>query len=76
MRWSRVRSPPGSPFFSSGSATLWPFRAVIDATHDASGKKYHFPYEGHLWIFNAAGKVVKYQHVTHTAQHQRMAKGE
>jgi hypothetical protein len=31
------------------------------------------PYEGHLWVFNGAGKVVKFQHVTDTAQHWRMA---
>jgi ketosteroid isomerase-like protein len=61
-------------FFEDGNKVF--ALIAIDATHNASGKKYHFPYEGHLWLFNAAGKVVKYQHVTDTAQHQRMAKGE
>ena len=40
------------------------------------GKRYSFPNNGHLWQFNAAGKVVKYDHVTDTAQMIRMAKGE
>ena len=42
----------------------------------AQGKSYSFPNNGHLWQFNAAGKVVKYDHVTDTAQMIRMAKGE
>ncbi len=42
----------------------------------ARGKNYSFPNNGHLWQFNAAGKVVKYDHVTDTAQMIRMAKGE
>lgn len=42
----------------------------------AGGKQYSFPNNGHLWQFNAAGKVVKYDHVTDTAQMIRMAKGE
>jgi ketosteroid isomerase-like protein len=42
----------------------------------ARGKDYSFPNNGHLWQFNAAGKVVKYDHVTDTAQMIRMAKGE
>jgi ketosteroid isomerase-like protein len=40
------------------------------------GKGYSFPNNGHLWQFNMAGKVVKYDHVTDTAQMIRMAKGE
>jgi ketosteroid isomerase-like protein len=40
------------------------------------GKSYSFPHNGHLWQFNAAGKVVKYDHVTDTAQMVRLAKGE
>jgi ketosteroid isomerase-like protein len=43
---------------------------------EARGKSYAFPNNGHLWQFNAAGKVVKYDHVTDTAQMIRMAKGE
>jgi ketosteroid isomerase-like protein len=42
----------------------------------AGGKQYSFPNNGHLWQFNAAGKVVKYDHVTDTARMIRMAKGE
>ena len=43
---------------------------------NAGGRHYSFPNNGHLWQFNAAGKVVKYDHVTDTAQMIRMAKGE
>ena len=42
----------------------------------AHGKSYSFPNNGHLWQFNTAGKVVRYDHVTDTAQMMRMAKGE
>jgi uncharacterized protein len=42
----------------------------------ARGKSYSFPNNGHLWQFNAAGKVVKYDHVTDTAQMIRMANGK
>jgi hypothetical protein len=31
-------------------------------------------HNGHLWQFNAAGKVVKYDHITDTAQ--MISKGE
>jgi ketosteroid isomerase-like protein len=41
----------------------------------AHGKTYSFPNNGHLWQFNPAGKVVKYDHVTDTAQMTRMAMG-
>jgi len=41
----------------------------------AWGKSDSFSNNGHLWQFNAAGKVVKYDHVTVTAQMIRMAKG-
>jgi hypothetical protein len=47
---------------------------VFDAS--VQGKNYSFPNNGHLWQFDAAGKVVKYDHVTDTAQMIRMAKGE
>jgi ketosteroid isomerase-like protein len=47
---------------------------ALEAT--ARGKRYSFPNNGHLWQFNATGKVVKYDHVTDTAQMSRMAKGE
>ena len=42
----------------------------------ARGKGYSFPNNGHLWQFNAAGRVVKCDHVTDTAQMIRMANGE
>jgi uncharacterized protein len=40
------------------------------------GRNYSFPNNGHLWQFNATGKVVKFDHVTDTAQMTRMGKGE
>lgn len=45
------------------------FEASVD------GKLYSFPNNGHLWQFDAAGKVVRYDHVTDTAQMIRLAKG-
>ena len=42
----------------------------------ARGKTYSFPNNGHLWQFSATGKVVKYDHVTDTAQMIRMARGD
>jgi ketosteroid isomerase-like protein len=42
----------------------------------SQGKHYSFPNNGHLWQFNADGKVVRYDHVTDTAQMIRMARGE
>lgn len=50
--------------------------ALIAFEDTARGKRYSFPNNGHLWQFNAAGKVVEYNHVTDTAQMIRMAKGE
>jgi uncharacterized protein len=47
---------------------------AFEATNQ--GKRYSFPNNGHLWQFNAAGKVVKYDHVTDTAQMVRLATGE
>lgn len=49
---------------------------LINFEATVHGKSYSFPNHGHLWQFNAAGKVVKYDHVTDTAQMIRMAKGE
>lgn len=43
---------------------------------NSKGKSYSIPNEGHLWQFNSAGKVVKYDHVTDTAVHWRMANGQ
>ena len=61
-------------FFEEGKRVMTLVRLEID--HKPSGKHYSLPYEGHLWFFDAAGKVVKYQHITDTALHQRVAKGE
>jgi ketosteroid isomerase-like protein len=61
-------------FFADGNKVF--ALIAMDATHVASGKQYSFSHEGHLWFFNDAGKVVKYQHVTDTALHGRAAKGE
>jgi hypothetical protein len=61
-------------FFEDGDKVF--ALVAFDVTHIASGKKYRFANEGHLWFFDHAGKVVKYQHVADTAKHQRMAKGE
>ena len=58
------------------SVTVIPALIAIDLTHVASGKQYNVPYEGHRWLFNDAGMVAKYQHVTDTALHARMAKGD
>lgn len=49
---------------------------LINFEATARGKGYSFPNNGHLWQFNAAGKVIKYDHVTDTAQMIRMARGE
>lgn len=50
--------------------------AVIDIEADNKGKHYVIPNEGHLWVFNDAGKVTRYQHMTDTALHWRMANGK
>ncbi|MGO4881749.1 MAG: nuclear transport factor 2 family protein [Bryobacteraceae bacterium] len=60
-------------FFADGNKVF--ALIAIEATHVASGKQYKFSNEGHLWVFNDAAKVVKYQHVTDTALHTRAAKG-
>jgi len=58
-------------FFESGDKVF----ALIAIDANSKGKSYSIPNEGHLWQFNAAGKVVKYDHVTDTAVHWRMAHG-
>jgi hypothetical protein len=45
---------------------------AIEGTN-AKGNPFNMPLEGHLWEFNGAGKVVKFQHVADTATHWRMA---
>jgi uncharacterized protein len=58
-------------FFESGDRVF----VLINFEANHQGKSYSFPIEGHLWEFNAAGKVVKYDHVVDTAQMWRMANG-
>ena len=50
--------------------------ALIHIEVDAHGRHYVIPNEGHLWKFSSDGRIVEYQHVTDTATHQRIAKGE
>ncbi len=50
--------------------------AVVDIEADNKGKHYVIPNEGHLWTFGSDGKVLKYQHMTDTALHWRMANGQ
>lgn len=47
---------------------------LIHFEAEVRGRSYSFPNNGHLWQFNGAGKVVKYDHVTDTAQMIEMAK--
>ena len=47
---------------------------ALEATNQ--GKHYSFPNNGHLWKFNSVGKVIRYDHITDTAQMIRMAKCE
>jgi ketosteroid isomerase-like protein len=61
-------------FFEAGDRVLALIHLEVD--HAPSGKHYSVPYEGHLWSFNEAGRIVKYQHITDTALHQRCARGE
>jgi hypothetical protein len=48
----------------------------IAATHKPSGKKYEIKNEGHLWSFDDSGKVANYLHVTDTATHIALSRGE
>ena len=59
-------------FFESGDKifVLIAFQAINRE------KNYSFPNNGHLWQFDSAGKVARYDHITDTAQMIRMAKGE
>ena len=58
-------------FFETGDKVF----VLVDMDITSQGKPYLFPLEGRLWQFNAAGKVVKHDHVTDTAQHWRMVSG-
>ena len=40
------------------------------------GRHYAFPNNGHLWAFNSVGKVIRFDHVTDTAQMIRLARGD
>jgi hypothetical protein len=59
-------------FFESGDKIF-----VLIAFEAINGENsYSFPNNGHLWQFNSAGKVARYDHITDTGQMIRMAKGE
>ena len=51
-------------------------RGDVPAILNNRERNYSFPNNGHLWQFNPAGKVTRYDHITDTAQMIRMAKGE
>jgi ketosteroid isomerase-like protein len=59
-------------FFTDGDKVF----VLIHMEVDSNGKHYVFPNEGHLWKFGGDGKIVEYQHVTDTALHQRIFRGE
>ena len=59
-------------FFDGGNKIF--VLIAFEATNQ--GKHYSFPNNGHLWQFNSAGKVTRYDHITDTAQMIRMARGE
>lgn len=59
-------------FFEDGNKVF----ALVHIEATVKGKPYSIRNEGHYWTFGADGKVVSYQHVTDTATHQRMARGE
>ena len=49
--------------------------AVIDIELDHKGKHYVVPNEGHYFVFNDQGKIVKFQHLVDTALSWRIANG-
>ena len=59
-------------FFDGGNKIF--VLIAFEATNQL--KNYSFPNNGHLWQFNSAGKVIRYDHITDTAQMIRMAKGQ
>ena len=59
-------------FFDGGDKIF----VLIAFEATTQGKNYSFPNNGHLWHFNSAGKVTRYDHITDTAQMIRMARGE
>lgn len=58
-------------FFESGDKIF----VLINFEAKNQGKTYLFPLNAHLWQFNSAGKVAKYDHITDTAQMWRLANG-
>ena len=61
-------------FFENGNKVMALIH--VGATHKPSGKKYDIMNEGHLWQFDGSGKVVSYRHITDTATHVAMSRGE
>jgi ketosteroid isomerase-like protein len=61
-------------FFESGDKVF--VLVAMDVTHKPSGKRYAFANEGHLWEFDGSGKVARFDHVTDTATHLKMSRGE
>ena len=49
--------------------------AVIDIELDHKGNHYLIPNEGHYFVFNEQGKIVKFQHLVDTALSWRIANG-
>jgi ketosteroid isomerase-like protein len=49
--------------------------AIIDIELDHKGKHYVIPNEGHYFVFNDQGKIVKFQHLVDTALSWRIANG-
>lgn len=61
-------------FFEDGNKVMALIH--IAATHKPSGKTYDIKNEGHLWRFDGSGKVVSYEHISDTATHIAMSRGE
>lgn len=58
-------------FFESGDKVF----VLLAVEFSNQGKDYNFPLEGHLWQFNTAGQVAKFDHMVDTAQMWRAAHG-
>lgn len=61
-------------FFEGGNKVMALIHIV--ANHKPSGKRYEIKNEGHLWHFDGSGKVRSYEHITDTATHAAMSRGE
>jgi len=68
----KIRRFEPHTFFDGGDKIF--VLIAFEATNH--GRSYSFPNYGHLWQFNFAGKVTRYDHITDTAQMMRMANGE